>query len=234
MDHSFTLLTYVPGFAQLPYHIATALFVAIVLVVLTGVARLKLAGAGANLVPDGKVSILNIFEMIAEGLFAFVESMIGKKDAPKFFPLIGALFLFIFFSNVLGLFPGMLPPTQDMNTTLAMGLFVFVYYNWIGIKEAGFDYLKHFFGPVVYIAPLLFVIELISHAVRPFSLALRLSGNMTGDHMVLGVMTDLAPAGLGIPIPFYCLGLMICFIQAFVFSLLTMVYIAMARDSAHH
>ncbi len=233
MDHQFTLLKYVPGFAELPYHVATALFVVVLLVALTAIARAKLAAAGTNVIPGGKISFLNIFEMIAEGLYSFVESMLGK-DAPKYFPLIGSLFLFIFFSNILGLFPGMLPPTQDMNTTLAIGLFVFVYYNWIGIKEAGMDYLNHFLGPVLWIAPLLLVIELISHMVRPFSLALRLSGNMTGDHMVLGVMTDLAPAGLGIPIPFYCLGLMICFIQAFVFTLLTMVYIAMARDSAHH
>lgn len=233
MDHHFSWFHYIPGLDHLPVHVAGALFVAVVLVALMGIARLSLASSGGQLIPSERVSFLNIFEMIAEALYKFTESIL-EKDAPKYFPLIGSLFLFIFFSNLLGLFPGMLPPTDNMNTTLACGLFVFIYYNYVGIKEAGFAYLKHFFGPVWYIAPLLFLIELVSHAVRPFSLGLRLSGNMQGDHMVLGVMTDLAPLGLGIPIPFYCLGIMICFIQAFVFTLLTMVYIAMARDSAHH
>lgn len=217
----------------MPVHVAGAITVASTLVVATGIARLKLASAGMSLVPSPKFSYLNLFEMIAEGLFKLTQIILGDH-ARKYFPLTGALFIYIFVSNISGLIPGMLPPTDNMNTTLACGIFVFVYYNYVGFREAGFAYLKHFLGPVKFIAPLMLLIELVSHFVRPLSLGLRLSGNMQGDHMVLSVMTSLAPAGLLLPLPFYVLGTIICFIQAFVFTLLTMVYISMAEESAHH
>lgn len=233
MDHHFSWFSYIPGLAHLPVHVAGAATIAVLLTTLALVARLKLASNGNSLVPSERVSYLNIFEMIAEGLYKLTQSILGR-NAKKYFPLTGALFLYILVSNLVGLIPGMTPPTDNMNTTLACGLFVFIYYNYVGIREAGFSYIKHFLGPVPFIAPLMVLIELVSHFVRPFSLGLRLAGNMQGDHMVLGVMTSLAPWGLLLPIPFYVLGTIICFVQAFVFTLLTMVYIAMAEESAHH
>ena len=233
MEHHFSWFSFVPGMAHLPVHVAGAATVACFLVALTLLARLKLASAGNSLVPSEKVTYLNIFEMIAEGLYKLTQSIMGKS-AKKYYALTGTLFIYILVSNLIGLLPGVSPPTDNMNTALACGIFVFVFYNYVGFREAGFGYLKHFFGPVIWLAPLLFVIELVSHLVRPFSLGLRLSGNMQGDHMVLSVMTSLAPGGLILPLPFYLLGTIICFVQAFVFTLLTMVYIAMAEESAHH
>jgi F-type H+-transporting ATPase subunit a len=101
----------------------------------------------------------------------------------------------------------------------------------MGLKENGVGYLKHFLGPLIWLAPLLLPIELISHMVRPASLGLRLAGNMTGDHTVLGIFLNLVP--IGVPMVFYVLGLFVCFLQAFVFSLLSMVYISMATAHDH-
>jgi F-type H+-transporting ATPase subunit a len=202
--------------------------------------KLKHAALGPErgLVPDSKLTYKNFFEIIAERLYAFVESTMGHHDAQKFFPFIGSLFLFVFISNLSGSIPGFAPPTDNLNTTLALGLTTFLYYNWVGLKSNGPGYLKHFLGPLLPLAPLMFVIELISHCVRPFSLGLRLRGNIAGDHLVLGTFTDLtvagAPAGaFGILIPFMALGLFVAFIQAFVFSLLAMIYISLASEHDH-
>jgi F-type H+-transporting ATPase subunit a len=155
----------------------------------------------------------------------------GEEQAKKYYTVIVLLFSFIFINNVIGLIPGFLPPTDNFNTTLALGLFVFLYYNYQGIKEQGIvGHIKHFMGPVWYLAILIFPIELISHAVRPLSLGLRLKGNMEGDHLVLSIFSNLVP--YIVPIPFYVIGLFVCFMQAFVFTLLTMVYISLA--TAHH
>ncbi|NUM87851.1 MAG: F0F1 ATP synthase subunit A, partial [Bdellovibrionales bacterium] len=153
-------------------------------------------------------------------------------DAAKYLPVVGTLFLFIFVCNLFGLIPGFSPPTDNVNTTLACGLFVFLYYNYRGLREGGLHYLKHFLGPVWYMAWMILPIEIISHSVRPFTLALRLKGNMMGDHTVLAVFTDMF--GYGVPVAVYFLGLLVCLIQAFIFVMLTMVYISMAKDSEHH
>ena len=98
----------------------------------------------------------------------------------------------VFANNLIGLVPGFLPPTENFNTTLALGLFVFLYYNYEGIKVQGIvGHIKHFMGPVWYLAPLMLILELISHSVRPISLGLRLKGNMQGDHMVLSIFSDI-------------------------------------------
>ena len=141
------------------------------------------------------------------------------------------LFTVVFTNNLIGLLPGFLPPTDNFNTTLALGIFVFLYYNYQGIRAQGIvGHIKHFMGPVWYLAILIFPIELISHTVRPLSLGLRLKGNMEGDHLVLSIFSGLVP--YIVPIPFYVIGLFVCFMQAFVFTLLTMVYISLA--TAHH
>lgn len=233
MEHHFSWFDFIPGLSELPDHVAGAVTVASLLILTTLLARIKLASAGSSIVPSEKVNYLNIFEIIAESLYKLTESILGKS-AKKYFPLAGALFLYILISNLVGLIPGVTPPTDNMNTTVACGLFVFVYYNFVGVREGGLSYLKHFLGPVWWLGPFMLLVELVSHFVRPLSLGLRLAGNMQGDHTVLSIMTSLAPYGLVLPIPFYILGSVICFIQAFVFTLLTMVYIAMAEEAAHH
>lgn len=232
MDHGFSWFHYIHG---VPAHVLGVILVGTVLVLFTWVARTQLAQvmqtADGGLIPESRLSFRNFFEIIAEKLYALVESVVGPHDAARFFPLVGTLFVFIFCSNFLGLIPGFLPPTDNINTTLALGTVVFGYYNFIGFKEHGIGYLKHFFGPVWWLAWLMLPIELISHFVRPFSLGLRLRGNIMGDHMVLSIF--LEKTKLIIPVIFYGLGTFVCFIQAFVFCLLTLVYISMASSHDH-
>jgi F-type H+-transporting ATPase subunit a len=118
-----------------------------------------------------------------------------------------------------------------MNTTLALGIFVFLYYNYVGLRANGIGYLKHFLGPMLWLAPLMLIIELASHIFRPLSLALRLRGNIMGDHVVLSVFSGLVPYLL--PVIFYGIGVFVAFIQAFVFVLMTMVYISLSTAHDH-
>jgi len=232
--HGFNWLSFLPGFYEYG-HVYGAVLVSVLLILFTWIASFRLNRAFQSkegaLIPESKLSIKNIFEIIAESLFSLTEGTIGSQDAPKYFPVVGALFLFIFASNALGLIPGFLPPTDNINTTLALGIFVFFYYNYVGLKEHGVSYLKHFLGPIIWLAPLMLVIELASHIFRPLSLALRLRGNIMGDHVVLGVFSDLVPYLL--PVIFYGLGVFVAFIQAFVFCLMTMVYISLSTSHDH-
>jgi F-type H+-transporting ATPase subunit a len=148
------------------------------------------------------------------------------------------VFIFIFVSNLIGVIPGFLPPTSNVNTNIAVALVVFFLTHYYGVKEHGVGYLKHFMGPMLMLAPLMFAIEMISHLVRPLSLTVRLYGNISGDHIVLGIFSNIWHTlginipEVGIPVIFLMLGIFISFVQAFVFSLLSMVYIsgAMAHD----
>jgi F-type H+-transporting ATPase subunit a len=231
MEGHFSWFHFVPGFQQLEAHVAAALFVSILLGIFAVFARLSLARNKDYLVPPSGLSFLNFADVLSEMLYKLTKTVLGH-DAKEFFPVIASLFLFIFVNNLLGLLPGFVPATDNVNTTLACGIFIFIYYNYRGFKASGFAYLKHFFGPVWYMAWLLLPIELISHFVRPFTLALRLKGNMAGDHTVLAVFTNMAP--YLVPVPIYFLGLLVCFLQAFIFVMLSMVYISMAKESDHH
>jgi len=233
MEHEahFSWFHYVPVLADMPNHIAAALVVSVLLGIFAVSARMALASNKNYLVPASRLSFLNFSDLVSENLYKLTQTVMGHH-AHTYFPVVGTLFLFIFINNLLGLFPGVSPATDNVNTTLACGIFVFVYYNYQGFKASGIGYLKHFFGPVWYMAWLLLPIELISHFVRPFTLALRLKGNMAGDHTVLSVFTSMAP--WIVPVPVYFLGLLVCFLQAFIFVMLTMVYISMAKDSDHH
>jgi F-type H+-transporting ATPase subunit a len=234
-EHGFTWLSLVPGLDHAPNHVVTSVGVLLALTTVTAIASIQLNKRMKNmdvaLVPEPKINFRNFFEIIAEKLFGLTEQVLGKHDAPIYFPLIGTLFLFVFTSNILGLIPGFLPPTDNLNTTLAISSFVFLYYNYRGLRANGLGYLKHFFGPVWWLAPLMLAIELISHLIRPISLAFRLRWNITGDHIVMGVFSDLVP--LGVPIIFLGMGLFVSLIQAFVFCLMTMVYISLATAHDH-
>ncbi len=219
-------------------HIFTAGIVVSFLIFAALLVARKLRRVEERLVPESKTSLTNVFEVAVESLMGLMEGVIGH-DAPKYFPLIAAIFIYIFLCNIMGLIPGFLPPTDNINTNLAISLTVFVYYNAMGIKAHGLvNYLKHFLGPVLWLGPLVAVIELIGHAVRPVSLSLRLFGNITGDHLVLGIFSDLVP--LFVPVFFLAPGLFLSFIQAFVFRLLSTIYIGLAtaheegHGEAHH
>ncbi len=234
-EHGFSWLSLIPGMEHMPHHVPMAILVALLLVVCTAIARFQLVhvmrGPSGGLVPEPKLTFRNFFEIIAESLYKLTESVIGHHDAPIYFPVIGTLFVFIFTSNIVGLIPGFLPPTDNLNTTLALGAFVFFYYNYAGLKANGLAYLKHFLGPVLWLAPLLLVIEVASHIFRPISLALRLRGNIMGDHVVLSIFSSLVPYLL--PVIFYGLGVFVAFVQAFVFCLMTMVYISLSTAHDH-
>jgi len=177
--------------------------------------------------PDKGISLRNIVELIGGLLLNQCRSILGEKYAERYFPLISSIFFIVLLLNLIGLVPGFLPPTDQLNTTAAFSVFVFIYYNWQGIKEVGFfNYLKHFAGPIWYMAVIIFPLEILSNIIRPLTLSLRLRGNIFGDHMMLNAFMDLAP--VLVPVPFYFLGLIVCLIQAYVFALLTMVYISLA------
>lgn len=229
----FNWFSYVPVLSGFEPHIAGAIFVSLILAVFALMARLSLARHKDYLVPPDRLSFLNFCDMISEGLYGMTKSVLGH-GAHTYFPIMGSIFLYVLVSNLVGLFPGMEPPSANINTNLAIGAFVFFYYNYQGLKASGISYLKHFLGPVWYLAWLLLPVEIISHVARPFTLALRLKGNMVGDHTVLATFTDLAPGGLVLPVPFYFLGLMVCVIQAYIFVMLTMVYVSLAQESDHH
>lgn len=213
-------------------HIFSAGLVVLFLIVATLMVHRKLKRVEERLVPAPKTTLVNLFETAVENILGLMEGILGH-DAPKYLPLIGTLFIYIFLCNTLALIPGFVPPTDNINTNLACSLTVFVYYHIMGIKAHGLKgYLKHFMGPILWLAPLIFVIELIGHCVRPVSLSLRLFGNITGDHLVLGIFSDLTP--ILVPVVFLALGLFVSFIQAFVFSLLSMIYINLATAHEEH
>jgi len=173
------------------------------------------------------------FDILMEAILGLMTNMMPRERALRFLPLVTAAAVFILISNLLGLIPGFVPPTQNLNTTLALGVIAFVYYNYQGIRQVGLvKYLKHFLGPLLPLAPLILVIEIISHCVRPLSLGLRLMGNMFGDHQVLFIFMSF---GLPlIPLPLMALGLMVCVVQTVVFTLLFIVYLSLATEDHDH
>ncbi len=199
----------------------------------------RLKNTEDNILPEGKVTFYGFVETIVGATYNMSADLMGPKPAKYFLPLIGACALVIFFSNALGLIPGFLPPTDNLNTTFAMAMIIFVVTHVYGVKEHGFvKYFSHFFGPKVpwwiawFINPLMFVIELISHVVRPVTLAVRLMANMTADHMVLTIFIGLVP--FIVPVPMYVLGTIVCIVQTLVFCLLSAVYISMAIAHEEH
>lgn len=229
MSH-FTWTQLIPGVGHEYAHVATLLFVSILLILIGVRARVALGSGPSSVIPVSHFSVRGVFEVLTETIGKLCDQVIGHHGRP-FAPYFTAVFLYVLFNNFIGLIPGLTPATQNFNTTFALGVFSFIAYNFIGIKHGGFGYLKHFLGPVPVLAPLMLVIELLSHILRPLTLGLRLANVMTGDHTVLSVFLGLFP--IGPAIPFYLLGMLVCVIQAFVFTLLSMVYIALATASDH-
>jgi len=229
----FTWLSGLSHELHLAEHTVTFLLTAVIFIVGGLVYRAKTKSIDDSLVPDKGISFRNIIEAIAKFIYNLSKEAMGEKATKQYYPLLIFYFLFIFINNLIGLVPGFLPPTENFNTGLALGVWIFIYYNWKGIQVQGLvGHLKHLMGPVLFMAPLIFILEFISHAMRPLTLGLRIRGNMLGDHTVLAIFSDLVP--YLVPIPFYCLGIFVCFMQAFVFTLLTMIYIGMAVETHDH
>ena len=232
MEHGFTWFSLIPFVSHSVEKqlIVTTIFVGIILLVICKKVLNSIKNSPNPLIPKETLTFQNFFELVIQAALNIMKEIIGPS-AEKFFPLIGSLFVFILFCNLLGVIPGFLPPTSNIYTNAACAIIVFLYYNYQGFKEHGIGYLKQFAGPLIWIAPLMFVIELLSHLFRPFSLSVRLFGNIFGDHTVLAIFSGLVP--LVVPVIFLILGLAVALIQAFIFAALSTVYIGLAVSHEH-
>lgn len=191
----------------------------------------RIRKAEGRLLPDERITLTNLIELTIGALNKLASDVMGSKRARVHMPLIVPLFIYLIASNLIGVLPGLSPPTENINTNLACALVVFLYYNVWGIRKQGVRrYFRHMAGPMIWLAPLLFAIEIVSHIVRPISLSVRLLGNIAGDHMVLEIFSDMVP--LFLPIVFMALAIFISILQAFVFTLLAIIYIEMASPRA--
>ena len=231
MEHPFTWVSVIPGLSALPEHAATSLLVASTLILFAYLANRQLATASDAAIPDDSLTLRNLAELLVEGVTGMAEGVLGHQGR-RYVPFYGSFFLFILCANLIGLVPGFAPPTSNFNVTFALGVTSFIAYNVYGFREQGVDYLKHFVGPIWWLGILMVPLELIDNFVRSFSLALRLFGNMTGDHVVLEIFTDLTK--VVVPVVFYALGAFVSLIQAFVFTLLSLVYVSLAVGHGDH
>lgn len=211
-----------------PHYVSYAFLASIILI---GVA-LAIRGSLA-LVPRGTQ---NFIEVITETLLKLVEDNIGHRWGRTLFPLIGTLGMYILVCNFMGLIPGFTSPTSNINTTASMAIPVFLATHYYGIRVHGIKYINHFFGPIRSIVALplmilMFFIEFVGHIARPLTLSVRLFGNMVSKHFILLVLAMLAPAI--IPTAILGLGVLVSIVQAFVFVLLTTLYLAGAVEEAH-
>jgi F-type H+-transporting ATPase subunit a len=188
-------------------------------------------------VPTRRFGFTLIYDAVLGIAASMCKDLIGTDEWKRYFPLISTLGLFIFFSNILGLIPGFTPPTDNLETTVVCAVTVFLYYNFHGLRRNGWGHIAHMANPAGLkatwlMAPLMFPIELIGHLARPLSLALRLRGNMVGDHAVVAAFAGILPVLL--PLPFLVMGTLICTLQAYVFCMLTSIYIGMAVEHQEH
>jgi F-type H+-transporting ATPase subunit a len=250
MVHPFTWHALLPESWRhlLGEHTFFALVAAVALILFGIKARGSLARAQDPVVPAETLGARNIAELLVQLVVNQSDAIIGKAGR-KYVPFFGTFFFFILLSNLMGLLPGFAPPTGNLNTTLGLALVSFLGYNVIGVREQGAGYFKHFVGPMTNLPggslisklaflPVLllsvaffFVLELFSHGFRPVSLSLRLFGNMMGDHQVIEAFTSLTK--VVVPVAFYAMGTLVAVIQAFVFTLLSMIYVALAISHGH-
>lgn len=215
------------------------------LLILAGLAvRKRLAATNGGVVPDEGVTIRNTIEVIVEGLAGLAKQTMGE-EWKKWFPFVGAMFFFILIANLIGLLPGIGGITDNVNTAAAWAIISYVLFNYVGIREHGIGhYLIKYMGPSFYtwhvggrhihVRPLFwlfFPLETILDAARMATLSIRLIANMFADHTVVFVFLGLVP--IGVPAIFLGLGTMVSILQAFVFSLLTMIYVNLALQEAH-
>jgi F-type H+-transporting ATPase subunit a len=216
MEGVFTYLGAIFGHGQMMLVAHLILVTAIVLLIA------KMATKSLRAVPTGSQ---NVMEAYLGGVIAMGTDVLGEENARKYLPLVAALGLFVFVSNLIGIIPGFESPTSNINITLTLALIVFFYYNFEGIRKQGvIHYFAHFAGPVKLLAPLMFPIEIVSHLSRIVSLSFRLFGNIKGDDLFLWVLLMLVPWLM--PLPAYILLTFSALLQTFVFMILTYVYLA--------
>jgi F-type H+-transporting ATPase subunit a len=217
---------------------------AVGILILAGLSvRRAVAGENAGILPDEGVSIRNVIEVIIQALGDLGETTIGSEWR-RYFPVVGTIFFFVLVSNVMSLVPGLLGSTSDANVTFAWAIISFVVYNYVGIRRHKWKYIYQFMGPALMnpeiggkhyhvriLAPFFLPLEIVLHGARILTLGIRLLANMFADHKVVVIWLGLVPAVL--PAIFMGLGLLVSFLQAFVFALLTMIYIGQALEEPH-
>ncbi|MBD3414026.1 MAG: F0F1 ATP synthase subunit A [Candidatus Aminicenantes bacterium] len=209
----------------IPNTVVMCIIAATALIIFFFIASKKL-----QLVPS---KIQSFLELLYKAFENQLIEIIGQQGS-QYVPLVATIGIFIFTSNLLGLIPGLMSPTSNLNVTAACALVVFVYYHWQGVKSQGIlKYLKHFFGPIPFLAPLMLPIEIISHFSRVVSLSIRLFGNIFAEELLIVVMISIIPFFL--PLPFMAVAIFTAFIQAFVFVMLTCIYLAgaVAQEEEH-
>lgn len=224
------------GHEPMSYHslepIFSSITVLLVFVILAGIVRGKFRKLDESVVPDETLSLRTFFEAFFGYFYNMTKEVMGPTNAKRYFPIIGAAAGFIFFSNVSGLIPGFSPPTSNLNVTLGCALLIFLLFNFFGLRENGWGYIKHMAGPKWYLAWLIFPIELISTCVRPITLAVRLMVNIAVDHLIASVFIGMV--AILLPLPVMVLGLIVIVVQTLVFCLLSSIYIGLATEHADH
>jgi F-type H+-transporting ATPase subunit a len=223
-----TLFEHMEHATGVPWMVWSSVVSALVLLGGGLLVRSRLAATNGGVVPDDGLSVRNGFEILTQMLAGLAEQNMGPHWR-RYFPFIATLFFFILISNLLGLIPGLGGATTSANVTWAWAIISFAVHQYVGVKENGFGYIQHFIGPVWWLAPLYIPIELLSHVSRVFTLAVRLLANMSADHIVVGVWLALVP--VIVPAIFMGLGVLVAFLQAYVFAMLSMIYIGLA---VHH
>lgn len=235
VDHNFRgLKTFIAGeplnrYALEP--ILSSITVILLVILMAVITRSKIQNLDEAVVPEDRLSVRTLIELLVEYFYGLMKDMMGAERAKRYLPLIGTCACFIFFSNILSLIPGFTPPTSNLNVTLACAVVVFVSYHYYGIREQGLAYFKHFLGPVAVLAPLIALIEIVSHFIRPVTLSIRLMLNMAVDHLVLGIVIAMIP--LLVPLPLMMLGTLVAVVQTVVFCLLASIYVSMATEHEH-
>ena len=174
----------------------------------------------------------NFWEVIISGMEGFMADNMGREGARMMFPMLATFALYILVANMVGLIPGFMSPTSNINITLGCTLIVFITTHILGLKFHGAGYIKHFLGPIPWLIPLMFPIEVISHLARILSLSIRLFGNIMAKETLLGILFMLAGAYFA-PLPILCLGVFVSIVQALVFVLLSILYFSAAMEHAH-
>lgn len=228
---------------QLSWVIQASLIAGALLLLAGVLVRRRVATAEGGVVPDEGVTLRNLLEVLVEWLAGMARDRMGP-DWRRYFPLVGTMFFFILISNLMGLIPGLGGATSDANTTWGWAVISWVFYTAIGVAKHKQKYLVKFMGPSFFekemfgrtvhfrlLLPIFFPLEILLDLARMLTLAVRLLANMYADHTVVAVWLSLIP--IGVPAIFMGLGLIIAFLQAFVFALLTMIYVGLALDEPH-
>lgn len=214
-----------PGQEIIPAHVVMETVVLLLCFAFFGFLRTRLS-------VESPGRLQQALEVVVEFLNDELETNIGH-EGHKYLDIVGTLTVFILLSNLLGLIPGMAAPTSNINVPAGCALVVWFYYHFEGIKKQGlFQYLKHFMGPILLLAPLMFLIEMISHAARALSLTIRLYANIYAEESVVAVFFSLV--AFIVPLPFMIYAIFGSLLQTFIFVTLTMVYLSGAVATEEH